>query len=178
MVEAIRAGKLPDLTQWFEADLTELRTDIDQIRSDLSETNRDIFYAATGQALTVWARMEEELVILAALLLPVMTEKAGLMMYSIINFNVWLTIIDELFNLELSYSEFRSRWHKIAERLRKEKDNRDRLAHHPISHDPKGPALSKPPRLDTRQKAKSFTPLTLRQATDFALRVTRLRKTC
>lgn len=168
----IRArGSISELYLWAQSDVAGLKNDVDQIRAHLRETDRDIFYTAAGQALTVWAGMEEELVVLVALLMPAMTEKAGLIMYSIINFNVWLTIIDELFNLEPKYSEFRSRWNKIGERLRKEKDNRDRLAHHPISQELKGKAFSRPPRLDTRQKSKSFVPLTVRQATEFGTRV-------
>lgn len=164
-------GSVPDLAKLYQGDLTELRTNIDQIRSRIRQTNRDVFFNATGQALTVWARMEEQLVVIVAILLPAMTNKAGLVMYSIINFQVWLTVIDELFSLEAKYSAFRPRWNKIAEKLRREKDYRDRLAHHPISQESEGMALSKPPRLDTRQKSKAFTPLTLAQATDFAARV-------
>jgi hypothetical protein len=51
-------------------------------------------------------------------------------MYSIINFNVWLSIIDELLLLDTRYSKTKSKWNGISSKLRGLKDTRDRLAHH------------------------------------------------
>ena len=56
-------------------------------------------YTRVGQAISFWASMETRLVTIAALLLGTSEQKAGLLMYSIMNFNVWLIIIDELFSM-------------------------------------------------------------------------------
>lgn len=126
-------------------------------------TDRRLLFATIGQTLSTWARMEEALVIVVALLLRVHTSKAGLIMYSIINFNVWLTLIHDLFVLDVKLNVRQKRWNKINERIRKIKDQRDQLAHHPV-HESKSSFMSSgaaihAPKYDTRQKTKRQYPI-------------------
>jgi hypothetical protein len=97
-------------------------------------------------------------------------------MYSIINFNVWIGLIDELFVLEPSQTPLKPKWNKISERLRGLKDTRDRLAHHTIYSGPKigatGDTLLRPGRLDARQKSQKYEPLNFEQISTFTHSVT------
>jgi hypothetical protein len=54
-------------------------------------------FTEVGKALSFWASLEEILVGIASLLLSNSLQKAGVVMYSIINFGTWLGIITELF---------------------------------------------------------------------------------
>ena len=65
----------------------------------ISESDERVLFTFIGMSLTSWARMEEVMVVLVRLLLRTDRARAGLIMYSIINFNVWLTLIDDLFDL-------------------------------------------------------------------------------
>jgi len=150
-----------------------LRAQFDELKAKLGRTDREIFQTVVGHALTTWARMEEQLVLLAAILIPAKTEKAGLILYSIINFSVWLSVIDDLFLLETRFSEFKPRWNKIHARLRRDKDYRDRLAHHAVRlQNDNRRAFSLPSRFDSRQKSRSFAPLTVDEAVAFSGRIT------
>jgi hypothetical protein len=70
--------------------LQGVQDEIDKLTTRLSATDHHVFYRAAGQALTAWAQMEEKLVLLAAMLLMTRPIKAGLILYSAINFNTWL----------------------------------------------------------------------------------------
>jgi hypothetical protein len=161
----------PDLARALEA----TQSDVDKLTARLSASDQDLFHRVAGHALTAWAKMEENLVMLVAVLLLVRSSKAGLILYSIMNFNTWLTIIDELFILEPRYIQFKPRWDKICASLRRNKDYRDRLAHHPIDResndDIKGKATSRPSRFDVRRKPQSFRPLTVDQVIQFSERI-------
>ena len=131
----------------------------------------DALFLSVGLALSTWAQMEESLVVIAGMLLRTKFTKAGAIMYSIINFNVWLGLIDELFVLEPSQSELKPKWNKISERLRGLKDIRDRLAHHTIFSGDKigatGDTSLRPGRLDTRRKSQKYEPLNFEQISTF-----------
>jgi hypothetical protein len=129
-----------------------------------------------GHAITQWALMEERLIMVATLLLRTKPEKTGLIFFSIINFQVWLAVITDLFKLEPEFSDLQRRWNKIYERLRAEKDNRDRIAHHyamsaDVSDNPVGRAITKAHRMDMRAKSLASKPMTVEQVEAFADRV-------
>ncbi len=150
--------------------------DIHAFLDKLQENQVASLHRATGAALSSWAVMEENIVLVAAILLRAKPSKVGLIFYSIINFQVWIAIITELFGQEGEFYEFSRRWNRIAERLRAEKDSRDRLAHNAvlskdISDNPIGTAVSRVARLDTRIKSKSLAPMTLEQVISFAKRI-------
>ena len=122
---------------------------------------------AVGQGISYWSHMEEALVEVVAKLLKISRTKAGLLMYSIINFNTWLQIIDDLFVLDGTYPQSLKLWRKILDAIKVEKDMRDRLAHHGLSQEEeihrhaKGKrtilvrgirAYSRPPKTDMRNK--------------------------
>jgi hypothetical protein len=122
---------------------------------------------AVGRALSFWARMEELLVVITSILLGTQFTKAGIIIYSIVNFHIRLNIINELFLLEPRYGKLESKWNKIAEKLRILTDTRDRLAHHTIySISSEDNASAKvldtslrPARLDLRRKSQKYHPL-------------------
>jgi hypothetical protein len=127
---------------------------------------RSEFYRSVGQAISMWASMEDLLVEIAALLLDTSEEKAGLLMYSIINFNVWLNIIDELFSIEPRYQTHKATWTAQSEKLRGMNDTRVRLAHHTALNHMDDQAL-RPGRHDTRIKSRKHAPLSEAEITDF-----------
>jgi hypothetical protein len=115
----------------------------------------------------------------AAKLLKTSERKAGLVMYSIINLNVWIQIIDDLFVLDGTYPKSLKRWRTIAHSLRRENDIRVGLAHYSISQDDVDPgeelraiqAFLRPGRFDIRTKSTKWKPLTMTEIVDFAGRV-------
>jgi hypothetical protein len=122
---------------------------------------RSEFYRSVGQAISMWASMEDLLVEIAALLLDTSEEKAGLLMYSIINFNVWLNIIDELFSIEPRYQTHKATWTAQSEKLRGMNDTRVRLAHHTVrAQIDNSPLALRPGRYDSRMKSRKHKPLT------------------
>jgi hypothetical protein len=136
------------------------------------------FYIVVGQGISHWSRMEESLVLVVAKLLRSSEVKTGMLMYSIINFNVWLQIIDDLFVLDGTYPNSQKKWRQIQKALRAEKDTRDALAHHAmvqieeVHGDTTGvQAYLRPSRRDARNKSKKTKPLTLVQILDFTGRV-------
>jgi len=149
----------------------ELETRGQANAAERKNQRENALFMVVGHALSAWARMEDSLVAIARMLLVTKFTKAGAVMYSIINFNVWLSLIDELFVLEPHYSSLKSKWNKINEKLRGIKDTRDRLAHHSIYSRDHISATSEtslsPARFDTRQKSLKYEPLTLEQISAF-----------
>lgn len=129
-------------------------------------------FTEVGKALSSWASLEEILVGVASLLLTDSVEKAGVVMYSIINFGTWLSIISELFPLSEAHAHLKPRWDKLTGRLRALKDTRDRLAHHSAFESQTPSWLFKvksiaPSPYDVRSKSKKYKPLTLEQISEF-----------
>jgi hypothetical protein len=96
--------------------------------------------------------------------------------YSIINFQVWITVITELFELDDEFRPFQRRWNRIFERLRAEKDVRDRLAYHYImgenvSNNRYAMPIKAAARMDLRAKSIKSPPLTLDQVLAFRDRI-------
>jgi hypothetical protein len=155
-----------------------LKAIIDEHWARLNEFQIAQLHRATGAALTTWALMEERLIMIASLLLRSEPQKVGLVFYSIINFQVWIALITELFGMETDYSVFQRRWNKIYERLRAEKDNRDRLAHNAaVSEDQADPlrkTVKKASRYDTRAKSRSFAPMDTESVIQFGERIAAL----
>jgi hypothetical protein len=153
-------GKLQGLSEHVKAEATKLNEDIKAI----TESDDRVIFVLVGQAITAWAKLEEALVFLFTVLLRTEPEKAGLILYSTINFSVWISMIDELFAADDLFSALKPRWNKMASRLRAVKDERDRIAHHGIDIDKQSSRLLseitiRPSPLDTRQKSKKFKPM-------------------
>jgi hypothetical protein len=70
--------------------------EFEELQSQFEET----YYSSVGKGISAWSRNEGLLVAVGALLLDTTFEKAGLVFYSVINFHTWLTIIDELFDID------------------------------------------------------------------------------
>jgi hypothetical protein len=141
--------------------VSELQTDNDKA----AETRQQELFAAVGMALTAWSRMEEMLVAFVAVLLQTSAEKAGVIMYSTINFNTWLSLIHDLFELDETQAKFRGRFDKISERIRRIKDRRDQLAHHSIRLT--GDPFVRASKFDVRSKSKKQQPLGPNEVRDF-----------
>src|SRR4051794_25143613 len=106
----------------------EDRAEFDRLaREMMNDTDKLI-----GKGITAWSKGEGLLVDIAAMLLKTEREKAGLVLYSINNFHTWLSIIEELFALDLRYTPLRPDWIKISKRLKKCNDVRVSLAHHAL----------------------------------------------
>ena len=125
--------------------------------------NHKDLYLVMGQAIAKWALLEGALVLLATKLIGTSPKKAGLIMYSIININVWLSLINELFLDDPAYSEFTKRWNHISEEIRKLNNARVAIAHgslDPIEPEEGKMPVLKPFRLDKRKsssKAKTMS---------------------
>ena len=124
----------------------------------ISESDERVLFTFIGMSLTSWARMEEVMVVLVRLLLRTDRARAGLIMYSIINFNVWLTLIDDLFDHDPEFKSFKPRWTKIAERIRRIKDTRSHQIPAGMSSVPDRYLI--PSKYDFRQKSQRYKPLT------------------
>ncbi|MHB8268784.1 hypothetical protein [Bradyrhizobium sp.] len=149
--------------------------DLERIKKWQTEDKRNLFMLV-GEALSLWAQMEDSLVVIAGALLRTKFEKAGVVLYSITNFHVWLGLIDELFALESRYDTVKPKWNKVAERLKKLNDTRARLAHHTIYAVPplelEGASL-RPGRLDLRRRSLKYEPLNTDQMLTFIHSVSR-----
>jgi len=77
--------------------------------------------------------METRLVQIVAKLLKTSEAKAGVVMYSIISFYIWIQIIDDLFVLDGTYPKSLKRWRAVVKSLKEENDIRVGLAHYSIS---------------------------------------------
>jgi hypothetical protein len=108
----------------FEESKFELEQTIGRITKDT--------YRAIGSAITIWSRMEGSLVHIASWLMDARSHKVGLVFYSINNFHTWLSIIDELFEIDPAFAPLKSDWTQIANKLRGLNDIRVRLAHHAV----------------------------------------------
>jgi hypothetical protein len=137
---------------------------LDEHIKKIDQGEQTLLYQTVGNAITSWAKMEEAVVTVFALLLRNDGKTAGLILYSIINFNTWLTIIHDLFKMDETLTPFKRRWDKLAERMRRIKDQRDQIAHHAL--DAKLTAL-KASRLDTRKKSILQHPMTALEAVEF-----------
>ncbi|MGJ4960524.1 hypothetical protein ACQR1H_33180 [Bradyrhizobium sp. HKCCYLRH2015] len=141
----------------------------DQFENDNRAIKEQIF-KMIGRNISLWSRLEGHLVYVAAFLLDVPADKAGLIFYSINSFPTWIQIIDELFVLETQFSVCQNSWSAIRSRLLKLNGKRVRMAHHflqggedlsdimklsdaELESDEVYPSL-KPHRLDTRAKWK------------------------
>jgi hypothetical protein len=145
--------------------------DLDADSKAKASLERDLF-TEVGKALSAWATLEEILVCVASLLLTNSVQKAGVVMYSIINFGAWLSIIAELFPHEELYTHLKPKWDKLTSRLRALKDIRDRLAHHSAFKSDIPAAIFRvsslaPSPYDVRAKSKKYKPLTLTEIREF-----------
>lgn len=150
-----------------EDHLQTLSNRITEIESKTQSVDREILFSTVGRALTAWSKMEEYLVIMASQMLRVPVEKAGLLMYSILNFGVWLSILHELCDMDETLHPFKKRLGKITERLRRIKDRRDQLAHHSVEMKLKIDSVIRPSRFDTRQKSLRQIPMNMQEVVDF-----------
>jgi hypothetical protein len=133
--------------------------------------HRWALYTSVGQALSQWAKMEDSLIAIAALLLRTYEgKKVGTILYSIANFHTWLSIIGDLFTQEPLYTALKPRWKKISERLRELNDTRVRLAHHTsYDGDKSATTIGDAGQFDVRPKSQKhrFDPLDYDQISKF-----------
>jgi hypothetical protein len=132
-------------------------------------------YASVGQGISVWTSMETKLVYIFSLLLGLAPERAGLILYSIINFQTWLSLITDLFASEPLFNQFASRWNKKFERLRALNETRTRLAHH-TSLQAESDFDLRPSGLDARARSRAYEPLTEPDILDFIKKVVALHQ--
>jgi hypothetical protein len=159
-------------------DKQELEASADGIKQLLQKLGDEAVYQTIGHALTAWAHMEAGLVVIFGMLLRTESERAGLILYSIINFNSWLSLIDEFFAIDPLYAPLKPRWNKLNDRLRELKDTRDRLAHQSADRETKD-ALGRtlrPSPMDLRQKSLKYKPMSVFDITTFSEKVISLNE--
>jgi hypothetical protein len=152
-----------------------------EVDAKTKESREEALFTEVGKALSSWAALEEILVCIASLLLTNSVQKAGVVMYSIINFGAWLGIITELFPHEELYTHLKPKWDELTSRLRALKDIRDRLAHHSAFKSDIPAAIFKPTSLspspyDVRAKSMRYQPLTPVQIQEFYAAVADMAK--
>lgn len=160
---------IPRGLEGFQTRLVETQNRLDDHLKQLDKGEQTLLYQTVGNAITSWAKLEEAVVTIFALLLRNDSRTAGLILYSIINFNTWLSIIHDLFEMDEALTPFQHRWNKLAERMRKIKDQRDQIAHHAL--DTKTTAL-KASRFDVRRKSVLQRPMGAMEAVEFTQAVT------
>jgi hypothetical protein len=153
--------------------VAEIETHDQETGEKWKSLHRQALFTNVGLALSQWSGMEDLLVGITSLLLRTYeANKVGVILYSIVNFNVWLGIIEELFLLEPLYTPLKPRWNKLSGRLRSLKETRDRLAHHTIYYGNKATTLAgdttlRPAQFDIRQKSQKYQPLNHDQISEF-----------
>ncbi len=150
----------------------EMIQDFQKLTVESENSEKRVLYLTVGMALSAWADMEETIVAIGTLLLRTTAPRAGLVFYHIINFSVWLMIIDELFAMDEKFAFLKPKWNKASERLRRIKDQRDSLAHHALKVEgytelKLGKTRLKPAQFDTRQKSKKLRPLGIDEVLEF-----------
>ncbi|MEA2920797.1 MAG: hypothetical protein QOF07_760 [Bradyrhizobium sp.] len=138
----------------------------------LKESFEDGLFKSVGKALSMWAALEQGLVSTTAGLLFTTEKKAGIVMYSIINFGAWLGIMGELFAEDELFVPLKPKWDKLSSRLRALKDMRDRIAHYSVFSADTPAAMAKfttlkPSPFDRRSKSRKQQPLTAEQVEEF-----------
>src|SRR5882757_11102239 len=84
----------PDISGLERENAANVKAEAERALSEHISVNMNHLFTITGNALSSWARMEQKLVMIACCLLRTnKVEKAGVVMYSIINFSVWLSLI-------------------------------------------------------------------------------------
>ena len=168
------ANKLAYGDATVNAELEARRAANEKTRAD------DELFLTVGQALSFYAKVEESLVAITALLLKTKFQMAGLIMYSIINSHVRLNIIDELFSMRPDFIEVKPKWNKIHKKLREMQDKRDRLAHHTTfsGNTPTGTVALRPGRFDTRQKSLKYKPLETNEIGQFTRDLMKVMADC
>ena len=104
---------------------------IKKLQATLGELRNDL-YLGIGAAISHWSQLEGSLIYIASWLMDAQIEKVGLVFYSINNFHSWLSIIEELFEIDPAFAPFKPDWNKIAKKLKGLNDTRVRLAHHSL----------------------------------------------
>jgi hypothetical protein len=97
----------------------ELKSEFERIGHVATATDRNTLFFSIGVALTTWAKMEEGLVMMARILLGISSPQAGVILYSVINFNAWIGIIDDLFPLNPEQMNLKPRWNQISKNCAK-----------------------------------------------------------
>ena len=114
--------------------LEKMAADRLDISAQLKDRMTKALYETVGHALSTWAGMESSLVTIVGYLLETPRVRAGVVMYSIMNFQVWLSVIGELFPLDERFAHLKPQWNKTHEKLKALQDTRNRLAHHTTYH--------------------------------------------
>lgn len=157
-------------------DTPQLKAEIDaedaKLHARFAEEHELALFTEVGKALSAWASLEQIIVLIAAKLMSSSIEKTGVVMYSIINFGTWLSIVSELFPHDELCGRLKPKWDKLTSRLRALKDTRDRLAHHSAFKGDVSPAYFKitsiaPSPFDGRAKSLKYKPLELLEIKEF-----------
>lgn len=147
--------------------LEELRTATRTAARAATENAKIGLLSRVGYAISAWAKMEESLVVIAMHLLRTHPEKAGVVMYSIINPHTWGIIINDLFFVDSKLKKYQRKFNQIFERVRPLIDQRNQIAHHSIRGSDAAPQI-KSSVFDARTKTKKLPPLDIGEIKKFS----------
>ena len=85
-----------------------------------------IFIAPSGRLISHWSQLEGSLVYIASWFNGCADRKGRSIFHS------WLSIIEELFEIDPAFAPLKPDWNKIAKKLKGLNDTRVRLAHHSL----------------------------------------------
>ena len=177
----------PMLVSFVAAKIEGIKTQFQQLQAQIAAYRErtaalDFGLKHSGICVTLshWAKMEELLVVFLALLLRVDVQKAGLLLYSILNFNVWLSIIHDLFDMDVLFATHQKQWNKVSERIRKIKDQRDQLAHQSVVKPSDqllhavGASTLRQSTINSRRKSQIQKPMTSDEIHHFDVEITQI----
>jgi hypothetical protein len=179
LVRAYRRGqeaRLAVILRAFNltADAPQDQDNIAELKSGVGKLRESVdikLHQQVGRALSMWSTVETLLIAVVTLLLrKPKPSHVGIVMYSIVNFSVWLNIIDDLFLAEPRFASVKPKWNKINSSLRRLKKIRDRLAHHtiyPLTDDLILTSSLRPARYDMRAESQKFQPLDIEGIIEF-----------
>lgn len=124
------------------------------------------FYIGVGLSISRWSHMETTIVRIFSVIMRTEEKKAGIVFYSIMNFNTWLMVISDLIAIDPAFKKHAGNWNKKVDRLRRLNDTRVRLAHHTVWEEGE-PLGLKPSRLDARPKSLAHQPMSLDEIVEF-----------
>jgi hypothetical protein len=88
--------------------VAELEAHYQERIAEWEDRDKKALFTSVGLALSLWAQMEESLVVIAGMLLRTKFTKTGAIMYSIINFNVWIGLL-------MNYSYLNQVRHRLSQ---------------------------------------------------------------
>jgi hypothetical protein len=99
----------------------------------LGQRQPNVTMSRVGYVITIWSYIESAIVSIVARLLDADHNKVGVLMYHNMSFGGWIAIVTDLLATETALETQKRSWNSLVSELRRIKDLRDRVAHHPVT---------------------------------------------